>query len=110
MGYLRFWWFSVFALAAIGLSELVGALGRWPALGIWSAVWLAVAGYGVADNKLAVYYTAAIMLAAVWAGFILARREPRFNGRDPAHGLPARRPDPAWHLSVAQDPATWSGR
>ncbi len=75
MGYLRFWWFSVFALAAIGLSELVRALGRWSALGIWSAVWVAVAAYGVADNKLAVYYTAAIMLAAVWAGFILARRQ-----------------------------------
>jgi hypothetical protein len=75
MGYLRFWWFSVYALAAIGLSELVRALGRWSALGIWSALWVAVAAYGVADNKLAVYYTAAVMLAAVWAGFILARRE-----------------------------------
>jgi hypothetical protein len=75
MGYLRFWWFTVFALSAIGLAELARGLGRWPALGIWSAVWLAVAGYGVADDKLAVYYTAAVMLAAVWVGFILARRE-----------------------------------
>jgi hypothetical protein len=75
MGYLRFWWFTVFALTAVGLAELVRGVGRWPALGIWSAVWFAVAGYGVADDKLAVYYTAAVMLAAVWAGFILARRE-----------------------------------
>jgi hypothetical protein len=75
MGYLRLWWFSVYALAAIGLSELVRVLGRWPALAAWSAVWGAVAVYGVADNKLAVYYTAAVMLTALWIGFILVRRE-----------------------------------
>jgi hypothetical protein len=80
MGYLRFWWFTVFALTALGLAELVRGLGRWRALGIWSAVWIAVGVYGVADSKLAVYYTAAVMLAAVWAGAVLVRRELASTG------------------------------
>ncbi|MCX6071586.1 MAG: hypothetical protein NTU91_12145 [Chloroflexi bacterium] len=75
LSYPRLWWFSVYALAAIGLSELVGALGQWPRVAVWSAVWGAVAVYGVADNKLAIYYTAAVMLTALWIGIILARRE-----------------------------------
>jgi hypothetical protein len=75
LGHLQLWWFSVYVLAAIGLSELVGGLGRLPAAVTWSVVWGAVAVYGVADNKLAIYYTAAVMLAALWIGFILARRE-----------------------------------
>jgi hypothetical protein len=69
------WWFSVFALAAIGLYDMVGSLANLRVVGVWSLVWGAVAAYGVLDDKLAVYYGAAVMLAALWIGFVFARRE-----------------------------------
>lgn len=74
-GHFQLWWFSVYALAAIGLYGMVGSLANLPAVGMWSLVWGAVAVYGVVDNKLAVYYGAAVMLAALWIGFVFARRE-----------------------------------
>jgi hypothetical protein len=75
VGHLQLWWFSVFALAAIGLYDMVCSLARPTAVGVWSLVWGAVAVYGVVDNKLAVYYGAAVMLAGLWIGFVFTRRE-----------------------------------
>jgi hypothetical protein len=75
-GHLQLWWFSVFALAAVGLDELAGRIGNGRTVGIWTASWLALAAYGVVDDKLAVYYGAAVMLAATWIGFVIARRNP----------------------------------
>jgi hypothetical protein len=73
-GHLQLWWFTVFALAAIGLHDLAGRIGDARTVGGWTLVWALMVAYGLIDNKLAVYYGAAVMLGATWIGFLIARR------------------------------------
>jgi hypothetical protein len=73
-GHLELWWFSLYALAAIGLHTMFESLRNGRALIAWSAVWGVIAVYGLVDDKLAFYYAAAVMLGVVWIGCLIVRR------------------------------------
>lgn len=72
-GHLQLWWFTLYALAAIGLHAMGRDIGNGRSVALWSVVWGAVALYGVVDDKLAVYYGAAVMLGVTWVGFLNTR-------------------------------------
>jgi hypothetical protein len=40
-GHLQLWWFSVYALAALGLHSLAGGITSGRAVGLWAAAWVA---------------------------------------------------------------------
>ncbi len=73
-GHLELWWFSLYALAAIGLHSMFESLRSDRALVVWSAVWGAIALYGLVDDKLGFYYAATVMLGVVWIGSLIVRR------------------------------------
>jgi hypothetical protein len=73
-GHLELWWFSLYALAAIGLHSMFESLRNDRALVVWSAVWGVIAVYGLVDEKLGFYYAATVMLGVIWIGSLIVRR------------------------------------
>ncbi len=73
-GHLLVPFYLVFALGAVGLAFLVQSLdGRRGRL-FWTFALLAVAALGLAGGKAAVYYNAAVFLAAVWVIILVKDR------------------------------------
>lgn len=72
-GHLMFPFFAVFALGAIGLSALLDNLEQRKELLGWTIALLLLVLYGLFGGKLAVYYGAALMLAAVWTACAIQR-------------------------------------
>jgi len=65
-GHLQFPFYVVFVLASIGLTATISNLGsQWERLVITIAL-LGFSGYGLLDNKLAIFYGAALTLIAIW--------------------------------------------
>ena len=65
-GHLQFPFYVVFVLASIGLTATISNLGsQWERLIITIAL-LGFSGYGLLDNKLAIFYGAALTLIAIW--------------------------------------------
>ncbi len=85
-GHLAFPFYVVFALAAIGLHELLANRQDRREIIFWTAALIGLSVYGVWGNKLAVYYGAAVFLVAlavVW----LAARSQRGAGWNPTAAL-----------------------
>jgi hypothetical protein len=85
VGHLRFPYYVVFGLSAVGLGALLQAgLGARRERWLWLAALAAAAGAGLVWNKLAVYYGAAVLLSALlviyWALGQLALTRPE-DGR-----------------------------
>ena len=73
-GHLRFPFYIVFVFAAIGLTATIGNIGSRNERGPISIFMLAMMGYGLIDNKLAIFYGAARTLAAIWSIVIIRRQ------------------------------------
>ena len=72
-GHLQFPFYVVFVLASIGLTATISNLrNRWEKFAI-TTVLLGFSVYGIADNKLAIFYGAALTLAAIWI-IIISRK------------------------------------
>ena len=65
-GHLQFPFYVVFVLGSIGLTATISNLrSQWERLAI-TTVLLGFSVYGLLDNKLAIFYGAALTLAAIW--------------------------------------------
>ncbi len=73
-GHLQFPYYIIFALAAIGLTALLANLTARRERLVWTAALLALAAYGVLGDKLAIYYGAALFLAALWVAYAVKTR------------------------------------
>jgi hypothetical protein len=79
-GHLRFPYFAVFGLASIGLGALIqGVRSRREIVG-WMAALAVFALYGVLDEKVAVYYGAAVFAIGILACALLARHAQAEDG------------------------------
>jgi hypothetical protein len=68
-GHLLFPFYVVLALASIGLTALLKGLDSRRERYAWLAALLGLAVYGLADNKLAVFYGAAVFLVGLWIAY-----------------------------------------
>lgn len=82
-GHLRFPYFVVFGLAGIGLGALVEGLRARREVWGWLAALAAFALYGVIDEKVAVYYGAAIFAIGILTCWLVARRAEGEGGPMP---------------------------
>jgi hypothetical protein len=73
-GHLQFPYYIVFALAAVGLSALLTNLEARRERLAWTGALFTLTVYGVLGDKLAIYYGAALFLAAVWVAFAVKTR------------------------------------
>jgi len=76
-GHLQFPYYVVFALASIGLSSMLSNLKSKFELGWISVLMLGLCVYSIADNKLAIFYGAAVFIAAIWIIYILQKQQDR---------------------------------
>jgi hypothetical protein len=65
-GHLQFAYYIVFLLASIGIYALLSNLRSRIEIGWATAVLLGIGVYSVVDNKLAIYYGAALLLISIW--------------------------------------------
>ena len=79
-GHLQFHYYLVFGLAALGLAGLLRNLDDRRERYIWYAVLLGLVLYGLVDNKLAIYYGAAVFLVALWLVYLTLRRYRTLQG------------------------------
>ena len=75
-GHLLLPFYVLFVLASIGLIALLRGLGNRREAYAWLAVLLALVIYGLVGNKLAIYYSAAVLLAALAIIYILIKPTP----------------------------------
>jgi hypothetical protein len=73
-GHLAFPFYVVYALAAIGLHELLANLQDRREVYFWTAALLGLSAYGIWGNKLAVYYGAAVFLVGLGVIWLIAQR------------------------------------
>jgi hypothetical protein len=73
-GHLFFPFYVVLTLSAVGFSSLMANWRRLSIHRLWSVILTAVAVYGLIDNKLALTYSAGIVLAALWIAYWLKQR------------------------------------
>jgi hypothetical protein len=66
-GHLEFPFYIIFCLAAIGISAMLANLKDKKEMLAWGGLLLAIAIWGVFDNKLAIYYGVFILLASLLA-------------------------------------------
>ncbi len=74
-GHLAFPYYVVFALAAIGLQQLLANRQDRREIIFWTAALLGLSAYGIWGEKLAVYYGAAVFLAALGVIWLAARQQ-----------------------------------
>ena len=77
LGHLRFYFYAVFALAAVGISAAVKNLESRREQAFWFIVLLAFATYGVLDSKLAITYGTITVLIALALGLLWMRASNR---------------------------------
>lgn len=65
-GHLQFHFYIVFAFAALGLQATLNHINQEAETRWVSVILLAFALYGLLDNKLAIYYGAALTFVAIW--------------------------------------------
>jgi hypothetical protein len=77
-GHLQFPFYVVFGLAAIGLAALLSNLEARSERSWVTILLLAFCLYGIIDNKLAIFYGAAIILLSIWVIYLSFFREGQF--------------------------------
>ncbi|MFV2043574.1 MAG: hypothetical protein ACC700_10125 [Anaerolineales bacterium] len=77
LGHLRFYFYAVFALAAIGISAAIKNLESRREQAFWLITLLAFAMYGVLDSKLAITYGTTTVLVALALGLLWIRASRR---------------------------------
>ena len=70
LGHLRFYFYAIFALAAVGVSAAIKNLEIRREQAFWLTTLLAFATYGIVDSKLAITYGAISVLAALALGLL----------------------------------------
>jgi len=78
-GHLEFPFYIVFTLASVGLFAILSNLKSKFELGWISILMLGLCVYSIADNKLAIFYGAAVFLAAIWIIYILQKDQDRMT-------------------------------
>jgi hypothetical protein len=80
-GHLQFPFYIVFILASIGLFALLSKLRSRIEIGWVTIVLFGCSLYGIVDNKLAIFYGAAILLIGLWILFIyqVQHEMPKMN-------------------------------
>ncbi len=86
LGHLRFYFYAIFALAAIGISASIKNLNSRREQAFWLITLLAFAMYGVLDSKFAITYGAITVLVALSLGllWISASKKPAISIGVPA--------------------------
>ena len=86
LGHLRFYFYAIFSLAAIGISVSIKNLESRREQAFWLITLLAFSMYGIIDSKLAITYGTITVLAALALGrlWISASQKPAFSIAVPA--------------------------
>lgn len=74
VGHLQFPFYVIYLLAGVGVSTTLQNLKNLIEQRVISIVLIAFSLYGLVDNKLAIFYGAALNLAALWTIILLQRR------------------------------------
>jgi hypothetical protein len=74
-GHLQFPFYVVFALASIGLFSILSNLRSRVEVGWITVLMLGLSVYGLVDNKLAIFYGAAVFIVAIWIIYLFQKHD-----------------------------------